>query len=327
MPRGYVGGGPSYLNISLKERAKLLARVQLWLSLSARGSRKARSRSSSSSSCRGSAARRTRCRNEHAPPERSWETQSKEKLRERHCRGGLLQIQIHCWGGLLQIHQTAREKVRNSPSCPWPRTQPGCWAHRRWLKVIMSFRRIFQYFQEFPAGNCCFLGEKHCWLSRNFLELLPSPFSQVVVTHMLTPKVQSGPLTSHHTAQKVCVCCSPVSTMRVLVPGREEQLLLLANTKKLHLQLIQPLVICSAVPCTGFGVCKTGGQKKGSTVQPASACLIPYQAQLKILCDAKQWEKHNIVVKETLKPHLFLCSPWGHTQRSPITPCSILVQT
>lgn len=69
---------------------------------------------------------------------------------------------------------------------------------------------------------------------------------------------------SHHTAQKVCVCYSPVSKMRVLVPGREEQLMLSVSTKELHLELIQLLVICPAAPCIGLGVYRTGDQKKGA---------------------------------------------------------------
>lgn len=66
---------------------------------------------------------------------------------------------------------------------------------------------------------------------------------------------------------------------------REEQLLLSLSTKELHLQLIQLLGICPAAPCFAFG---SGGEKKGPTVQPASVYLIPYQAQLKTVCDAKE---------------------------------------
>lgn len=133
----------------------------------------------------------------------------------------------------------------------------------------MSFRRIhylgkFHYFQEFPAENYCFLEGKHCWPSRRKW-LLPSPFSsyKVVVAHAHAHVANWSPH-SHHTAQKVCVCYSPVSKMRVLVPGREEQLMLSVSTKELHLELIQLLVICPAAPCIGLGVYRTGDQKKGA---------------------------------------------------------------
>lgn len=119
--------------------------------------------------------------------------------------------------------------------------------------------------------------------------MLASPFSsyKVVVTHSHAQVTDWSPH-SHHSAQKVCVCYSPVSKMRVLVPGREEQLLLSFSTQELHLQLIQFLVTCPPAPCIGFGVYKIGGQKKGPTVQSASVYLIPYQTQLKTVCDAKE---------------------------------------
>lgn len=186
----------------------------------------------------------------------------------------------------------------------------------------MSFRRILR-FQEFTAANCCLLEGKHCWLSRRKW-LPPSPFP---VTRwwlqMLTPNWSPH---SHPTAQKVCVCYSPVSKMRVLVPGREEQLLLSISRKELCLQLIQLLVICPAAPRFGFGVYNTRGQKKGPTVQPASVYLIPYQAQLRTLCDAKEWEKHNTDSEGDIKVSSISVQV-GDTQRTSITPFFMLGQT
>lgn len=125
---------------------------------------------------------------------------------------------------------------------------------------------------------------------------------------------------SPHTAQKVWVCCSPVTKIRLLVPGREEELLPSISTKELHLQLNQPLVICPAAPCIGLGVYKAGGQKKGPTVQPASVYLIPYQAQLRTLCDAKKNEKQNIDSEGDIKATSISVQPWGtHTKESHYT--------
>lgn len=59
-PLLYVGGGPSYRNIMLKDRAKLLVTEQLEPP-SMRGRRKARSSRARRSSHRGRASRHTRC--------------------------------------------------------------------------------------------------------------------------------------------------------------------------------------------------------------------------------------------------------------------------
>lgn len=82
-PAVYVGGGPSYRSMMLKERAKLLDREQLAPS-SMRGRRKARRRSASSRIWRGNATLHTRysrlglfCWNNRAQRERSALTCSK----------------------------------------------------------------------------------------------------------------------------------------------------------------------------------------------------------------------------------------------------------
>lgn len=55
-------------------------------------------------------------------------------------------------------------------------------------------------------------------------------------------------------------------------------------------------------------------------MQPASLYLIPYKAQLKTLCDAKEREKHNTDSEGDIKATSISVQPWTtHKKKSHYT--------
>lgn len=131
---------------------------------------------------------------------------------------------------------------------------------------------------------------------------------------MLTPNWSPH---SHPTAQKVCVCYSPVSKMRVLVPGREEQLLRSISRKELCLQLIQLLVICPAAPCFALGSTRPEVRKKAPQCSLPQYTLYLIRPSLELYVMQKNERNTTLIVKETLKSHLFLCR-WGTHKGLPL---------